>query len=308
MKTSFFIWLGGLILSLVLCPLLPGVVNKVKAQMVGSQGASIWQLYYDLFKLFRKGSVYSHTSTWILPLAPLVSLAAMLIGMLFIPFAFTDSPFACQGDVVLFFYLLGLGRMLSVLAALDTGSSFAGMGASREMQFSTLTEIGIFCIVAFLVLMTGHFSLSGLLNGFGTSAWSFSAAAMLLVAVAFFIVLLSENCRVPFDDPDTHLELTMIHEAMILDYGGPDLGLIHYAAALKLWLFASIWVLILLPADVFRGLLGLLVYLAAQLLVGVLLGVTESVTARFRFLKVPQILLSVPSLSLIAIILLLVFK
>lgn len=308
MKTSFFIWLGGLILSLFLCPLLPGIVNKVKARLVGCQGASVWQLYYDLFKLFRKGSVYSHTSTWILPLAPLVSLAAMLIGMLFIPFAFMDSPFAFQGDVVLFFYLLGLGRMLSVLAALETGSSFAGMGASREMQFSTLIEIGIFCIVAFLVLLTGHFSLSGLLNGFGTSAWSFSAAAMLLVAVAFFIVLLSENCRVPFDDPDTHLELTMIHEAMILDYGGPDLGLIHYAAALKLWLFASIWVLIVVPAGVFSGLPGLLLYLAAQLLVGLLLGVIESVTARLRFLKMPQILLSVSSLSLIAIILLRVFK
>jgi formate hydrogenlyase subunit 4 len=241
-------------------------------------------------------------------MAPLLSMAALLTSMLFLPFAFADSPFAFDGDVVLFFYLLGLARMLSVLAALDTGSSFAGMGASREMQFATLIEIGLFCIIAFLVLLTGHFSLSGLLNGFGTSAWSLGGAAMLLVAIAFFIILLSENCRVPFDDPDTHLELTMIHEAMILDYGGPDLALIHYAAALKLWLFSAIWVLIIMPAGLFTGLTALPVFLVAQILVAVLLGVVESVTARFRFLKVPQVLLGVPVLALMAMILMLMFR
>lgn len=308
MKSTLFLWLGGVILSLVFCPLLPGLINKVKARLVGCKGASVWQLYYDLFKLLRRGSVYSHTSTWILRMAPLLSMAALLTGMLFLPFAFADSPFAFDGDVVLFFYLLGLARMFSVLAALDTGSSFAGMGASREMQFATLIEIGLFCIIAFLVLLTGHFSLSGLLNGFGTSAWSLGGAAMLLVAIAFFIILLSENCRVPFDDPDTHLELTMIHEAMILDYGGPDLALIHYAAALKLWLFSAIWVLIIMPAGLFTGLTALPVFLVAQILVAVLLGVVESVTARFRFLKVPQVLLGVPVLALMAMILMLMFR
>ncbi|NMA20355.1 MAG: hydrogenase [Lentisphaerae bacterium] len=308
MNTSFILWLGGVILSLVFCPLFPGIVNKVKARLVGCTGASIWQLYYDLFKLLQRGSVYSRTTTWILQMAPLLSLAALLTGMLFLPFAFADSPLAFNGDVVLFFYLMAMSRLFSVRAALDTGSSFAGMGASREMQFATLAEIGLFCIIAFLVLLTGHFSLSGLLNGFGTSAWTFSGAAMLLVAIAFFILMLMENCRVPFDDPDTHLELTMIHEAMILDYGGPDLALIHYAAALKLWLFSAIWVLMMTPAGLFSGLSGLLVFFVTQILVAVLLGVVESITARFRFLKVPQLLLGVPALALMAIILMLVFQ
>jgi formate hydrogenlyase subunit 4 len=308
MYSSLLVWLGGLLLSLLLCPLLPGLVNKIKARLVGCQGASIFQLYYDLIKLLRRGSVYSHTSTWILPLAPLLSLAAILVAMLFLPFAFTDSPFAFEGDVILFFYLLAMARMISVLAALDTGSSFAGMGASREMQFATLIEIGLFCVIAFLLMLTDRFSMSGLINGFGPTAWSVGGSAMLLALIAFFIILLCENCRVPFDDPDTHLELTMIHEAMILDYGGPDLALIHYAAALKLWLFAVIWTMIIMPAGIFSGFAALAVFLAAQLLVAVLLGVIESITARFRFLKVPQMLLAVPALTLMAIMLMLVFR
>ncbi len=308
MRLSILVWLTGLLLSLLLCPLLPGLVNKIKARLVGCQGASVFQLYYDLLKLLRRGSVYSHTSTWIFPLAPLLSLAALLLAMLFIPFAFTDSPFAFEGDVILFFYLLAMARMVSVLAALDTGSSFAGMGASREMQFATLGEIGLFCVIAFLLMLTERFSMSGLINGFGPTAWSVGGSAMLLALIAFFIVMLCENCRVPFDDPDTHLELTMIHEAMILDYGGPDLALIHYAAALKLWLFGVVWTMIIMPAGIFNAQSAVLVFLAGQFLVALLLAIIESIIARFRFLKVPQVLMAVPALALMSIMLMIVFR
>ena len=305
---STFIWFCGLVLSLLLCPLLPGLVGKLKGIFVGCPGPSVWQPYYDILKLLRKGSVYSQTTTWVLPLAPLVTLAALLCAMLFLPFAFVDSPLAFEGDVIVFFYFLALGRVLGVLAALDTGSSFAGMGASREMQFSSLAELGMFCILAFLLRLSGRFSMSGLLNAADSSMWSYSGTALFLVAIAFFILLLAENCRVPFDDPDTHLELTMIHEAMVLDYGGPDLGIIHYAAALKLWLFTSICSLMIVPAGLLSGFGGLLVFVLAQFLLGGLLALVEAVSARFRFLKVPQFLLGVPGLAIIAIIMLLLFK
>ncbi|NMA42771.1 MAG: hydrogenase [Oligosphaeraceae bacterium] len=305
---SMFVWFCGLLLSLLLCPLLSGLICKLKGIFVGCPGPSVWQPYYDIIKLLRKGSVYSQTTTWVLPLAPLISLAAMLCAMLFLPFAFVDSPLAFEGDVIVFFYFLAGARVISVLAAMDTGSSFAGMGASREMQFSSLAELGMFCILAFLVMTTGNFSMSGLLNGAGILIWSYSGTALLLVIIAFFILLLSENCRVPIDDPDTHLELTMIHEAMVLDYGGPDLGIIHYTAALKLWLFTSICSLIIVPAGLFSGFSGLLLFILAQFLLGVLVAIVEGTAARFRFLKVPQFLLAVPGLTIIAIIMLLLFK
>ena len=259
-------------------------------------------------KLLRKESVYSSTSCGFVRLAPLCGLAATFCAMLFLPYAFCNSPLAFGGDVLLFLYFLGFARVTTVLGALDTGSSFEGMGASREVHFSALAEAVFLCIVVFFIMLTGSISLSGMLNSMGIAAWTVSGTSLLLVGGAIFIVMLSECCRVPFDDPETHLELTMIHEAMILDNGGPDLALIHYGAALKLWLLASFFVTAVMPFGVFSVLSSIPLYFGAVFATAAVIGVVESVMARFRFLKVPQMLMTALCLAVIAIVLMLIFE
>ena len=307
MNSQFVYWAISAILSLILAPLVPGIINRVKAFFAGRRGPSFFQLYYDIAKLLKKGCVYSSTSTRILRLTPVASLAALLGCTLLMPFGMNTSPLAFTGDILLFIYLLGFSRIAGVLAALDTGSSFEGMGASREMQFSALAEGAFLAVTGFLVILTGKFSLTETLNGFTFGAWSYSGTAMLLTAFAFFLILLVEACRVPFDDPETHLELTMIHEAMILDYGGPDLAMILYGAALKMWLLATFLVLLILPSGMMATWQNILVYFAAIGIVAVLIGIVESVMARFRFLKVPQFINVATALAVLAIIFMIVF-
>lgn len=297
-----------LLLGLVSAPLLPGIINKVKAFFAGRRGPSIFQLYYDLFKLFRKGGFKGNTACRVFTFAPIASLVSLLAASLFLPLGLQASPFAFAGDFLLFVYLLGFGRVMTVLGALDTGSSFEGMGSARELIFSALAEGVFFAVLAFLFLLTGSFSLSGELTGFGTDTWIFRGTPLVLVGIAFFLLMLSECCRVPFDDPETHLELTMIHEAMVLDYGGFDLGLVLYGASVKLWLLASFLILFLLPAEETLGIWNIVFYFAGLCLTAVVIGVVESIMARFRFLKVPQLLNGALVLSVIAIIFMVVFE
>ena len=295
------------ILAVVLAPLLPGIVNQTKAFFAGRRGPGFFRLYFDLWKLLRKSCPRSTTSTWLFDLAPAISLAATLVAGMVFPWTL-DTATALSGiSAVLFFYLLGTGRFLTVLGALDTGSAFAGMGASREVQFSALVEPIVFVVLGFLVLLTGETSFA-LLSGCAAGSWLAHPVPLALAGLAFFAILLSENCRVPFDDPETHLELTMIHEAMILDNAGPDLAYILYGAALKFTVLAAFFVALLLPrlgaaAAPVRG----LVLLAGVLATGVLVGVVESIMARMRFLKTPQVLLGAFMIALLAILLFVLF-
>ena len=300
-------WAVCAVLSLILCPLLTGIINRVKAFFAGRRGPKLFQLYYDMAKLLRKGSVYSATATDMIRLAPLCSLAALLTCTLFLPFGTVYSPFSFTGDVLLFIYLLGFARVATVLGALDTGSSFEGMGASRELQFSAMAEGAFLCIIGFLVMLTGNFSLSGILTGFDGGAWLVCGTSMLLIFVALAIILLVESCRVPFDDPETHLELTMIHEAMILDYSGPDLAMIFYGGALKLWLLSSLLVMLLLPFSGLSGIWNAVLYFGGVFLTAAGIGAVESIMARFRFLKVPQMLIGALCGSIVAVLLMILF-
>ena len=304
MNESFFCWVVTFALTLFLCPLLGGIINKVKAFFAGRKGPRVLQLYYDMAKLLKKGSIRSLTSGGLVRLFPVLNVTALLTAALLLPFALQISPLAFCGDILLFLYLLGFGRVLTTLGALDTGSSFEGMGASRELQFSVLAELAFLGIVAFLAIQTRSFSLSAMLAG--THA-GIHILATICAGFALFIVLLAESCRVPFDDPETHLELTMIHEAMVLDNGGPDLAFIHYGASLKLWLLSTFLVSMLLPAgEMFASIwIAIPVQIAAVFAVAVLIGLLESTTARYRFLKVPQMLLAAFAFSAIALLLLL---
>lgn len=294
-------WLIQFALMLIAAPLLPGIINKVKAFFAGRKGPSVFQLYYDLIKLVRKETIVSNTSGGVLALAPCLTLATTLIAACFLPHGDGMSPLAFAGDAILFFYLLGMGRFITALGALDTGSSFEGMGASREMQFSAIVEGAVFCIVGFIAIMTRECNLS-LSSATSFYPLTYHIVSSLLTAGAFFIVLLAENSRVPVDDPETHLELTMIHEAMVLDYAGPDMALILYGSALKLWIFSAFFVM-LIP-----GVGGTLLALPAILLTTVVVGILESSMARYRFLKVPQMLFGALAVALLGLCFLIFFE
>ena len=300
-------WWAMFLASLLLAPLLFGIINKVKAFFAGRRGPRLLQLYYDIVKLSRKAGIFSRTTSGVLQMAPIMSLLATIMAMLFIPGGLFRSPLAFGGDVIFFCYLLGLSRMLTILAAMDTGSSFAGMGASREAHFSVLAEAVLFAIVIFLAIVARSICLSDLLSPLSLVTPGISVPAVLLVAGAFFIVILVENCRLPFDDPETHLELTMIHEAMILDYAGPELAMIHYTASLKLWSFCAVLALLLLPQRVVGAFTGILLYLTLIMVFAVGIGVVESIMARYRFLKVPHLLVGSLAAVLTAVLLLLFF-
>ena len=286
-----YYWIINLLLALLLAPVLFGVINKVKAFFAGRKGPRVLQTWYDLVKLLRKGSVYSTSSSWIFKLAPAGTLAACFMAMLFLPLGYAHSPFGFQGDALLFLYLLGMGRMLTVLGALDTASSFEGMGAARELQFSIVSEGTLLLLLAFLAIQSGSCELSTMLCGRDGNFWNVAAPSMVLSATALYVVLLTECCRVPVDDPETHLELTMIHEAMILDNSGPDLAFIHYGAGLKLWIFGAIFAAMVVPAEILTSWTGTAVMTGICFILAVAVGITESMMARYRFLKVPQMLM-----------------
>ena len=306
MTNNTLYWTIWFAASLILSPLLPGIINKVKAFFAGRKGPSLLQLYYDLFKLLRKESIVSTTSGGVIRLAPAIILGTLLTAALFLPYGAKYSPFTFTGDVIFFFYLLGTSRVAMIFGALDTGSSFEGMGASREAHFAALAEAAIFAVIGFLALTTGH-SETGMLSDTGFSDIR-HLTSTLLCAAAFFLVLLVENCRVPADDPDTHLELTMIHEAMVLDYAGPDLAGIFYAGALKFWLFISFFVMFLIPAGSWEFGLYSAVFGAGVLLTTVAVGCVESCMARYRFLKVPQMLAGALCIALLAVFCLTFFE
>jgi formate hydrogenlyase subunit 4 len=218
-------------LVIAMPPLLLGVIGKTKAAFAGRVGPPFLQPYYDLSKLLRKDSVFSRTTTWIFRAGPVVALSTALMASLLIPFGAHPALLSFEGDLILFAYLFGLARFFVVLAALDTGSAFEGMGAAREATFACLAEPALFFSLLVLVRASGSFSLGGMMGATLAEAWPHAAASLVAVVVSLIIVLLVENCRIPFDDPNTHLELTMIHEVMVLDHSGPALGMILYGAA-----------------------------------------------------------------------------
>ncbi len=305
---NMLLWGGNIVIAMLAAPLLIGIINKVKAFFAGRKGPRVLQLYYDLAKLMKKSSVYSTSRGWIFELAPWGSLGCTMLMLILLPAACLTSPAAFPGDMVLFVYLAGCGRMLTVLAAMETASAFEGMGSSRECQFSMLAEGVILTVLAALVLLTKNFTLSGALTVLTPAGWISGGTAILFLAVAFYIVMLCENCRVPVDDPETHLELTMIHEAMILDNSGPDLAAIHYGAALKLWVFLSFLATLLLPNLAAGTWVEFIVFYALILVLTVSIGVVESVMARYRFLKVPQLLAGALAIGLLAIVLVAIFR
>ena len=293
-----------ILMAIGLPPLLLGVINKTKALFAGRLGPPLLQPYYDLIKLMQKGSVFSTTTTWVFRAGPVVGLVTAALAVLLIPLASSPAPISFTGDMILLAYLLGLGRFFTATAALDTGSSFEGMGAAREATFACLAEPAFFLGLLVLAKLSGSLQLAGMFGGSLASNWTTAGASLAMVLLSWFIILLVENCRIPFDDPNTHLELTMIHEVMVLDHSGPAFGMILYGAAMKLFVFSAMVVRLAFPVATGSPWFDWPFFVAGMLLVAVLIGVVESTMARLRMTHVPTLLAAACLLSAFGIILL----
>ncbi len=291
--------------GLALCPLLFGVINRVKAVFAGRRGQPLLQGYFDLARLLRKGAVYSQTTTWIFPLGPVLGLACALAALCLAPLGGQPGLVSFEGDLFLFAGLLSLGRFATAMAALDTGSSFEGMGASREMQFAVPAELAQILGLVALAQATGTYSMAEVLARLDMARWVSFGPVLALTATALFLVLLAETCRIPVDDPNTHLELTMIHEVMVLDHSGPDFAFILYGQGVKMWTLGAVLAGLLIPARSGDVLLDAALGGLGVFGLAVIIGMVESSMARLRLLMVPRLLVGATALSGLALILLL---
>ncbi len=282
-------------------PLMLGVVNRTKALVAGRKGPPLLQAWYNVIKLMQKGSVYAPGTTWLFRAGPIAALATTMLAGMLVPLAGARAPLSFAGDVIVFASLLALGRFFTMAAALDTGSAFQGMGASREATFSAFAEPALFFTLAILCIPLGAVSFETALAGFPGQGNEAALAPWLIAAAVLFVVMLAESSRIPFDDPNTHLELTMIHEVMVLDHGGLDLALIQYGQAMKLFLYGALLVHLALPIGQLPWGAAALLMLAGLALVAVLIGLVESTMARLRLSRVPQFLLGASVIATIAV-------
>ncbi len=273
-----------------------GIVVRTKSLSQGRRGPVILQPFYDALRLLRKGSVISQSTGPIFRIAPIVYFASVLMAISVVPLGSTSGLFSFHADFVFFAYVLALGKFFSILGAMDTASSFEGMGASREALYSMLAEPAFFLIIGSLGLMSGHTSFADLFASFAPSTPE-SFVYALVASFVLLMICMIENSRMPVDDPKTHLELTMIHEVMILDNSGFALGLITFAGHIKFALYSA------LIANLFISHLSLplavAVFFAIQCVCATLVGLTESFMARYRISHNPQFILALVSLSLI---------
>ncbi len=279
------------VLALLFAPLMRSVINRTKAVFSGKAGPPMLQPYYELAKLFRKGAVYSSVSGWAIRTGPIVYLAAILVALFLVPIGGAGAPVRFSGDMILFVYLLGLGRFFMIVSAMDAGSSFEGMGASREAFYSALAEPSLLVGLGGLAAITGAISLTPIYAGINHKVMSGGfAPALVFIALAFLIVFLTENARIPVDDPTTHLELTMIHEVMILDHCGIDLAMMEYAGSLKLWVFGLLITGILLPVRTGAPLVDAGAGISGLFVLAVIIGIIESSMARLKLVRIPLLL------------------
>ena len=287
-----------LVLVLIVAPLLSGLIKTLKARLQNRRGPNILQTYRDIFKLLHKGMVIPETASWIFSATPYIVFATAVLVGLMIPMAATDAPLSLFGGVLAVVYLLALGRFFLALGGLDAGSSFGGLGSSREMTISAIAEPAMMLAIFTVALAASSTNLSEMAKVAVSQSWKFLAPSQMLAFAALFIVLIAETGRIPVDNPSTHLELTMIHEAMILEYSGPYLALLEWGASIKQLVLMTLLVNTFFPFGLSsdwtaRGLgLGLMFYLTKMLLLACLIVLVETTNAKLRLFRVPELLMA----------------
>ncbi len=293
-------------LLIAISPLITGVIRKLKALMQSRKGASIFQPYYDLYKLFRKESVISGNASWVFNITPYVCMAAILIAVLMVPVVSTNS-LNFVGDLIVVVYMLAMMRFFMALSALDTGSAFGGMGSSREMTISAIAEPTMLLAIFTMALIAGTTSLGNISYQLSVNGLDLIRPSLFLGFAALFIVTLAENARVPVDNPATHLELTMIHEGMILEYSGKQLALMELSSMAKLALFLTILANVFLPWGIATSItvaglgIGLIALLVKILIMAAVIAYIESSIAKLRLFRVPNLLTVSFTLALLAV-------
>jgi formate hydrogenlyase subunit 4 len=287
-------WIIQIILIPVLAPLGIGIINQLKAKMQNRHGASIWQPYRNLAKLFHKDEVISQDASWIFRITPFIVFGTTLLVGAGIPL-FSSQLHLITGDLLFMVYLLATGTFFLALSGLDTGSTFGGFGSSREMTVSALAEGSFILSMLPLAVLAGTTNLSTIVHTVSTG-YSHALVPIALAFCAFLVVLLAETKRFPFDNPDTHLELTMIHEAMLLEYSGKRLALMEWSAASKLFIFSALAANLYFPVGIATDAslpaigIGILALLAKVLAIYVAIAMVESSLAKFRFFRLPDLL------------------
>jgi len=292
-------------IMLAAAPLLRGVIKKMKASLQTRQGPPVLQVYYDLGKLLRKERVRSDTATWVYAAGPRVYFATALAAAVLVPVVFAAAPFEGAGGILLLVGTLALGRFALAVAALDTGSPFGGMGSSREMTIAALAEPALMLGLFASALAAGSLGLGEIVRGALARGVSFHPSEW-LAAAALFLVLIAEAGRIPVDNPATHLELTMIHEAMVLEYSGPDLALVEWASSIKELVFVTLLIDLFGPLGIATSItplalaMGLLAWLIKVLALAVALTLVESTNAKLRLFRVPELMATSLGLGFLA--------
>lgn len=308
MRASVLSAVVQLLVLLAVAPLLSGTIRMFKARLQIRRGPGIFQPYFNLYKLFQKGMVIPDTASWIFTATPYVLFTTTLVAGLMIPMISAEAPLGLFGGVLAIVYLLGLGRFFLALGGLDTGTPFGGLGSSREMTISALAEPAMMLAVFTVAIGANSTSLSEVARMAIGDYWRFLAPAQMLAFAALFIVLIAETGRIPVDNPATHLELTMIHEAMILEYSGPYLALIEWGASIKQLLLMTLLIDCFLPFGLhiessFGGAIASLAFLLLKLLVlAVAIVLVETTNAKMRLFRVPELLAVAFTLAALALV------
>jgi formate hydrogenlyase subunit 4 len=286
----------SLILIIVAALFFMGIVIRTKSIFSGRKGPGLFQPIKDVIRLFKKGAVFSETTSFVFQIAPTIYFSTVVMAALVVPFESTTGIISFNGDFIFFAYILALGKFFSIIGAMDTGSSFEGMGASREALYSMFAEPAFFILMGSLALLTGHTSFQEIFYTLHLGSYISYALASLATFVLLMIAMI-ENSRMPIDDPKTHLELTMVHEVMILDNCGFDLGLILTAGYLKFAIYGA------LIANLFIGsidyMFAIPLFFVIQLFMAITIGIIESFMARFRMNHNAQFIVVLSSVSLL---------
>ena len=288
----------SIIVILSLAPLFAGMVNKLKAIFTGRIGAPVYQPYYELRRLFKKETINAESSSFISRVSPLINLVSLVIAAAMLPVGYWKPLISFNGDIILFAYILGLARFFQILAAMDIGSSFEGMGASREATFALFAEPIFFFTIGSISFISGFTSLYGIYHSIQLNNISYEVF-IVICTISIFMLAVTECSRMPVDDPNTHLELTMIHEVMILDNSGIDLFLYQYSGYIKLFIYAIIEISLFYPFSKQSYLLGMIIFVTGNIVLTLALSVVETITSRYKMKNIPQYLLFATAIGIL---------
>ncbi len=307
--STFIVSAIQILLMVLAAPLVSGIIRKTKARFQNRRGATIFQPYLDLAKLLRKEVIIPSTSSWIFRITPYVVLSSMLLIALLVPTIFAPVPFHWTGDIITIIYLFAAARFFLALGGLDAGSAFGGLGSSREMSIASIIEPAMMLAVFTTAVTAGSTDLSIIVNRLSTTPASIIQPSHVLAFAGLFIVTIAENGRLPVDNPGTHLELTMIHEAMILEYSGRYLAFLELASQMKLLIFLSLLANMFAPVGMAADaapvslIVGVTVFILKVAVLAMAVALVETANAKLRLFRVPELLMVAFVLSLLALIL-----